>query len=114
MVIIIYSHDEVNNFSKTKEKEEIIQNKCIENENYSIKNEACISSDNINNNSQRISINKATKEELMTLPGIGESKAKDIINYRETHGEFKTIDEIKNISGIGDNLFAQIKEIITT
>lgn len=60
-----------------------------------------------------ISINTATKEELMTLKNIGESKALAIIEYRNTNGSFKTIEEIKNVSGIGDALFEKIREFIT-
>ena len=111
MVIIVYSKSQVQEFEKTKETEKIVQQKCAENEIYSLKNDACISvSSEING---KININTASKEELMTLQGIGESKAKEIIKYRETNGNFNSIDEIKNINGIGDNLFASIKENIT-
>ena len=61
----------------------------------------------------KVSINTGTKEQLMTLSGIGESKALNIINYRQTNGNFKSIEEVKNVSGIGDSIFAQIKENIT-
>ena len=60
-----------------------------------------------------ISINKATKEELITLPSIGEAKADKIIAYREENGLFKNIEDIKNVSGIGDSLFEKIKDYIT-
>src|SRR5574344_1161882 len=60
-----------------------------------------------------VSINKASVEELMSLPNIGEAKAKSIISYRETNGNFKSIDDIKKVSGIGDSLFAKIKDYIT-
>ena len=49
----------------------------------------------------------------MTLSGIGQSKALKIIEYRNTHGPFKTISEIKNVSGIGDAVYAKIKAYIT-
>ena len=62
---------------------------------------------------QKVNINKASKEELMTLSKIGESKALAIIEYRETNGNFKSIEDIKNVSGIGDKLFEEIKEYIT-
>ena len=65
------------------------------------------------NNNTLISINKATKEELTKLPSIGESKAEKIIAYREENGLFNTIEDIKNVSGIGDSLFEKIKEYIT-
>lgn len=112
MVIIVYSKSQVQEFEKTKEIEKQVQEKCSENEIYSLKNEACISTTNEING--KINLNTATKEELMTLQGIGESKAKEIIKYRESNGNFKSIEDIKNINGIGDNLFAAIKENITT
>ncbi len=59
-----------------------------------------------------MNINTATKEELDTLPGIGESTANKIINYREENGKFKSIEEIKEVSGIGDSKFEQIKDLI--
>ena len=113
MVIIIYSNDEVNDFKKTKEIEEQVIDKCIQKDDNALKNDACIEK-SANEVSGKININIATKEELMTLPGIGESKAKSIIEYRESKGNFNTIEDIKNVTGIGDNLFAQIKENITT
>ena len=66
-----------------------------------------------NTKENKISINTASIEELMTISGIGESKAKAIISYREENGPFNSIEDIKNVPGIGDNLFAQIKEDIT-
>ena len=61
----------------------------------------------------QLKLQKVSKEELTKLSGIGEAKAQDIIDYRNTNGSFKTIEEIKNISGIGDALFAKIKDNIT-
>lgn len=61
----------------------------------------------------RVNINSATEEQLMTIPGIGEAKAKSIIAYREENGNFASIDDIVNVSGIKDGLFQQIKEYIT-
>lgn len=63
--------------------------------------------------SQVVNINTATQEELQTLSGIGEVKAKAIIEYRSTVGRFKTIDELLNVSGIGDKTFDKIKPFIT-
>ncbi len=59
-----------------------------------------------------VNINTANFNELMTIPGIGESKAIAIINYRKDN-RFNTIEDIKNVSGIGDSLFAKIKDYIT-
>ena len=60
-----------------------------------------------------ININTATKEQLMTLKGIGESRAEDIIAYRESNQGFKSIEDIMNVSGIKDALFNKIKDNIT-
>ena len=61
----------------------------------------------------RININKASKEELMTLSGVGESRAESIIKYREQHGAFQSIEEIMQVSGIKEGLFEKIKDFIT-
>lgn len=113
MVIIIYSNEEVNDFKTTKEIEEQVIDKCIQKDENSLINDACIENDK-NELTGKININTASLEELMKLPGVGESKAKSIIEYRETKSKFNTIEDIKNVTGIGDNLFAQIKENITT
>lgn len=63
-------------------------------------------------NSNKISLNNATQEELMTLSGIGEKTALKIIEYRATK-KFESIEDIKNVSGIGDSLFEKIKDYIT-
>lgn len=61
---------------------------------------------------KKVSINSATKEELMTLSGIGEKTAEKIIAYRETQ-KFSSIEDLKNVSGIGDSIFEKIKDFIT-
>ncbi len=62
---------------------------------------------------QKININKAGKEELTQLTGIGPTKADAIIAYRELNGEFSSIEEIMQVSGIKENSFAKIKDEIT-
>ena len=117
MVIIVYSYDEVENFTATKEKEEIEQEACLSQNG--IQNDACIkdSTDDTSSSSVvisgKLSLNTATLDELMTLPGIGEAKAQAIIEYREEVGAFQNIEELKEVSGIGDAIFDQIKENIT-
>ena len=118
MVIIIYSNYEVENFKRTKELEKSLINSCI-NGYESLKNDACIDDsdtegddDNDNDNS-KVSLNNSSKEELMTLTGIGEKKALDIIEYREKNNGFKNIEDIKNIKGIGDSIFDKIKDRLT-
>lgn len=61
----------------------------------------------------KININTAAKTELMTLAGIGEAKAESILRYREEHGRFQSVEEIKQIPGIKDGVFEKIKELIT-
>ena len=92
--IVIYSNKEIEDGSKVSSCSTICEVNVIEVNN-------CVDE---NNSSDKININNATLEELMTLTGIGESKAKNIIAYREKE-KFKTIEDIKNISGIGDVLF---------
>ncbi len=112
MVIIIYSNEEVSDFKKTKEIEKQVQEYCYQKDENSLKNDACI--DEKVSTNELISINTATEEQLSSLSGIGSSKAKQIIEYRTTNGPFKTIEDIKQVPGIGDSIFAQIKDYITT
>lgn len=60
-----------------------------------------------------ININTATEAELTTLPGIGPSKAAAILAYREENGQFKTIEDLKNVSGIGDKTFERLQPLIS-
>lgn len=62
---------------------------------------------------KQIDLNKAEKDSLMSLNGIGSSKADSIIAYREEYGFFQSIEEIKNVSGIGDATFEKLKDAIT-
>lgn len=62
--------------------------------------------------SGKLNLNTATKEELMTLPGIGESKAQSILRYREENGRFKSVEDIMNIEGIKSGVFNKIKDQI--
>ena len=111
-VIIIYSNDYIE--SLKKENIVYIELPCECPDNI---NTACIKDEIVNeeiskNNNTLVSINKATKEELMTLPGIGESKAISIIKYREDNNGFKELEEIMNVSGIGESAYEKIKERI--
>lgn len=67
---------------------------------------------NANDTNGKININTATKEQLMEIPGIGESKANAIIAYREEHGGFSSIEEVMNIEGIKEGVFSKMKEYI--
>ena len=128
MVIIVYSKDEVQNIEKLEDKKELekeictketINNACISNNpeivivpDINNQNET-ISNDTNDTISSKININTASLETLITLPKVGNVKAKAIIDYRTTNGNFKNIAEIKNVKGIGDSLFETIKDHIT-
>ena len=112
-VIIIYSREEmVNNKKSYEDKIEYCQKD---------NNDACVdevvtfdnNSGTKGSESGVININNASVEDLMKLSGIGESKAKNIIEYRDSIGEFKDINDIKNVKGIGDSIFDKIKDHIT-
>ena len=61
----------------------------------------------------KVNINTSTKEVLTSLSGIGDAKAQNIIDYRNENGLFKSIEDLKNVTGISEKLFEQIKEFIT-
>lgn len=69
--------------------------------------QGCVSEDG------RVDLNTASKETLMTLPGIGEARAEAILAYRREHGRFGSIEEIQNISGIKSAMFEKIRDKIT-
>lgn len=102
-VIIIYSNNKDSEYYKDKK----IDNK---NDNFSVED----GGNNKNNDKDEIvliDINTATSEELCSLPGIGEVKAKKIIEYRKK-SRFNTIEDIMNVSSIGEKLFESIKAYI--
>ena len=120
MVIIIYTKKEIEEMKKGTTTVKYIEKECV---CPKLENDACIEESITNNEKEnnilesnttsKISLNKATLKELMTLTGIGESKAKAIIEYREKNNGFKTIDEIKKVSGIGNSTYEKIKDNIT-
>lgn len=107
MVIIVYSKREVTSYLKTLEEQEKKVTIC---DSSNITNDACVSSSLTT--STLININSASLSELMTLTGIGESKAKNIISYREKT-PFTKIEDILNVEGIGESIYVNIKENIT-
>lgn len=75
--------------------------------------EHIIENSNMNSNSSKININKASIEELKNLPGVGDSLAEKILNYRKENGKFKSIEDLKNVNGIGEKKFESMKEYIS-
>lgn len=107
MIIIVYSKSEITNYVKTQDdlrkKLEICENK--------LKNDGCIK-ESTSTNTGKVNINEASISELESLSGIGKTRAEAIIEYRNK-SKFKSIDEIKNVNGIGESLFETIKDNIT-
>ncbi len=114
MVVYIYSQEQVAKLkeAKTSEEKEAIINK-IENqlETYDPMEEV-EEKEVINEDNNKVSINNGTLEELTTLPGIGESKASAIIEYRKKT-KFEALEDLLNVSGIGNATYEQLKEYIT-
>lgn len=65
------------------------------------------------NSNKKVNINKATVTELTNIPGIGESTAEKIIAYREENGKFKSVEDIKKVSGIGTSKYEKLKDYIS-
>ena len=61
----------------------------------------------------RVNLNTASKDQLMTIPGVGESKADSIIAYRQEQGRFQSTEDVMNISGIKEGMYAKIKDYIS-
>ena len=107
-VIIIYNQNEIKNNDL---EIQIVDKECI---CPVINNNACINPNFIDalQTNNLISLNSGTLEQLMTLPGIGKSKAEAIIKYRENN-LFNSIEDIMNIKGIGNSIFEKIKNYIS-
>lgn len=113
MVIIIYTKEQIAAYNESKKEIEYIyvEPDCSCPDSV---NDACITpkEDASNVINQKVSINTASKEQLEALPGIGASKAEAIIAYRESK-PFDSIEELKEIKGIGESVFEKLKEHIT-
>lgn len=117
-VIIINNISELEKIEDKKNIEEIkINNKS----NISVKESDVITNDKSDivkesdsNKNTIVNINTCTLEELLSINGIGESKAKSIIEYRENVGLFTSKEDIMKVSGIGNSLYDKIKDYITT
>jgi len=63
--------------------------------------------------SKQVNVNTASAAELTSVKGIGEAKSQAIVDYREKHGPFKSVDDLKAVSGIGDKLLEQLRPQVT-
>lgn len=113
-VVIIYTKEEIEEAKKGSTSIKYIEKECF---CPKINNSACIedlitNSGSIINNTGKVNLNTATKEELLTIPNIGASKANLIIEYRN-NTPFTSIEDIMNIKGIGNGIFEKIKAYIT-
>lgn len=106
-VVIIYNVNALRK-EEAKARERMINDLCKER----IKNDACIMEKTQGNTLKKVNINTASKEELMTLKGVGEVMAQKIIDYRSKN-RFINKEDLKKVSGIGDSFFDKIKENIT-
>ena len=104
-VVVVYSNTEIENAKK--DNIIYIDTPCVCEE---VKNDACYKEDS---SSGKVNINTAKIDELKSLDGIGDAKANAIIKYRTENGNFKSIEDINNVSGISESLYSKIKENIT-
>ncbi len=61
---------------------------------------------------ERVELNRATLEELMELPGIGETRARQILEYREENGPFRQASDLMKVNGIGEGIFAGLRDLV--
>lgn len=102
----------VNLASVVKDEQKIVVPAKIIYEEETNKSNSNVKINSSNSKSMLVNLNTATKEELETLNGIGSSMAKRIIEYRETNGYFMSVEDIMNVSGIGEGKFEKIKDNI--
>lgn len=107
--ILIGSYEETEAGSNSTDKSKGINNSGVASSSVNSYNNG-VSTDT---DEVQVNINTADSVTLQTIPGIGPSKAERIIEYRSTNGSFKSIDDIKNISGIGNKTFESIKKYLT-
>ena len=100
---------QINNSESTSSSTEIVK---TNNADFIKSAESKVPVNSNSKNNLRVNINTANQTELETLPGIGTATALKIINYRKENGKFKNIEDIKNVKGIGESKFNNIKELI--
>lgn len=124
MVIYVYTKNEMEQVKKEDTSSSLTSTEtcvapdysiweCVDKQVSIIETDENSTSTNHEENKKLININTASIQELMSLSGIGESKAEAIIKYREENGNFKMITDIMNVTGIGESVFAKIQDFIT-
>lgn len=114
MVVVIYTKEEIEEMRKGSTAVKYIEKECV---CPKIQNDSCLdkviyNSDGIIIDKGKVSLNSATLKQLTSLPGIGESKALKIIEYRDLNNGFSSIEEIMKVSGIGPSLYEKIKDYL--
>lgn len=116
MVILIYTKEEIESFKTTEQREQKTDQTCIcpklENDVY-VKDAVTNYQQNTVKETKQVSLNNGTAADFESLPGIGPSKANAIVTYRNEHGGFQSIEDIKLVSGIGEATFEKIKAYLT-
>lgn len=115
MVIYVYTKTEIKNMTSNNQPSNNCNTVDSNSSSRSVNNDALANESNScapNTITGKVNINTASKDELLSISGIGESKAEAIIAYRKEN-KFTTIEDIKNVSGIGDAMFDKIKDYIT-
>ena len=114
-VIVIYSNEEIENMKDDSSIIKYIDKECVCPiiDNKALFNKVITNADGLIISTGKVSLNSASIKELMTLPSIGESKAKLIISYRDSNNGFKEVTEIMNVKGIGEGVFEKIKDYLT-
>ena len=115
MVIWIYTKNEIDKLKLEQSSTKYMIESC---NCPVVDNTTCLNSNNNTSNktdtsNKLVNINTSSLEELLSITGIGESKAKNIIDYRTKNGNFKSKEDIMNVSGIGEALYNKIKDYIT-
>lgn len=82
-------------------------------EQLSVVNQASAKPDDPSKATEKVNLNKATLADLQTISGIGQKRAQDILDYRDSNGGFQSVDELSNVSGIGDKTLERIRKEVS-